>query len=173
MAYKDLRGWLKDVEAAGHLRKFSGASWDLEMAPFKSGIQPFNDVMSGLIPTSIVIMGTLTPQLKTGKVRVIAVISAQRNRRIPDVPTVAETVAGFQPPPALLGLFAPHGMPQPLLRRVHADAAKAINQPEARSKLEQMGFDAVPNTPEQFTAMIASDLELVGRVVKAAGIQPE
>ena len=140
--------------------------------PYKSGIQPFNDVMAGLIPVSIVIMGTLTPQLKSGKIRVIAVISGERNRRIPDVATVAETLPGFSPPPAWLGLFAPAGLSQPLLRRVHAEAVKAIQRPEGRSKLEQMGFDPVANSPEQFAAMIKRDLELVGRVVKAAGIQP-
>jgi len=156
--------------SAEQIQKLTGIN--MLHIPYKSGIQPFNDVMSGLIPMSIVIMGTLTPQLKTGKVRVIAVISGQRNRRMPDVPTVAETLPGFQPPPAWLGMFAPAGMQPPLLRRVHAEAVKAINQPEARSKLEQMGFDAVANAPEEFAAMIASDLELVGRVVKAAGIQP-
>ena len=156
--------------SAEQLQKLAGIS--MVHVPYKSGIQPFNDVMAGLIPMSLVIMGTLAPQLKTGKVKVVAVISNERNRRIPDVPTVSEIVPGFYPSPNWMGLFAPPGLPQPLLRRMHADAAKALAQPEAKSRLEQMGFDVVPSTPESFAAMIARDFEFVGRVVKAAGIQP-
>jgi tripartite-type tricarboxylate transporter receptor subunit TctC len=140
--------------------------------PYKSGIQPLNDLMAGLIPVSYVIMSTLRPQLKSGKVRVIAVTTGRRNRNIPDVPTLAESLAGFTPPPSWFGLIAPAALPRPVLARLHAEAAKAIGRPDIHAKLEAAGFEVLGNTPEEFAADIRRGIELVSRLVKAAAIQP-
>jgi tripartite-type tricarboxylate transporter receptor subunit TctC len=140
--------------------------------PYKSGIQPLNDLVAGLIPMTFTILSTLTPQLKTGKVRVIAVESAARIRTLPDVATIGESLPGFTPAPAWNGIVAPARLPPALLARLHTEMVKTIGRPEMQSRLESNGYEIIASSPEEFGAEIRRQLDLVGRLMKAAGIQP-
>ncbi len=156
--------------SAEQIRQLTGA--DMMHVPYKSGAQALQEVVSGQIPVSYSISGPALPQLAAGKIKVLAVVSDARYRRLPDVPTVNETVPDFVPPPGWTGLFAPAGLPQAILKRLNADIVKAITAPEIRAKLGDAGFEVIANTPEDFGALIRRQVELVGRIVKAAGIQP-
>jgi tripartite-type tricarboxylate transporter receptor subunit TctC len=109
--------------------------------------------------------------IKSGKVRVLAQVGEKRSAALPDVPAVGEVVPGFQSVPSWTAFFGPVGMPDAVLRRLNGDAVRAITRPDTRAKLADIGFDPIANTPEEFAALIRSQIELVGRVVKAAGIQ--
>ena len=140
--------------------------------PYKSGIQPINDLVSGLIPVTFTIMSTLTPFLKTGKVKVIAVDSVGRHRTLPDVQTINETLPAFVPAPTWTGIVGPARLPQPIVARLNSELFKTIARPEMRSRLETNGYEVSGSTPEAFADEIKRGLVLVANLVKAAGIQP-
>ena len=79
---------------------------------------------------------------------------------------------GYSPFRTWVGLFGPAGMPDPVLRRINSESLKAIQTPAGRAKLNDTGYDVIGGSPEDFTALIARDLDFVGRVVKSANIQP-
>jgi tripartite-type tricarboxylate transporter receptor subunit TctC len=88
------------------------------------------------------------------------------------VPTVSEVLPKFEPPPTWSGLFAPPGLPKDLLARLNAVVAKAVAMPELRAKATADGFELIGNTPEEFAAQLKRDIEVAGRLVKAAKIEP-
>src|SRR4051812_30903533 len=149
------------------------AGVDMLHVPYKASIQGLLDVVSGRLLMAFSIYVVALPQIKAGKVKVLAVVREKRSPLLPDVPAVAEMVPGFEPPPSWIGIFGPAGMPAPLLRRLNADIVKALNAPETKSKLGDQGLEIVGNTPEEFSARIQKQKELVARIVKGAGIQPE
>jgi tripartite-type tricarboxylate transporter receptor subunit TctC len=122
--------------------------------------------------TTFAISGLAVPAVRAGKIKALAVNRNTRFSALPDVPTVAEVVPGFETPPSWTGLFGPASMPQPLLRQVHALAVRALTAPPVRAKLAEGYFDVITNaTPEEFQAQLKREIDLVGRIVKSANIQ--
>jgi tripartite-type tricarboxylate transporter receptor subunit TctC len=146
---------------------------DLLHVPYKASAQALQDVVAGQIPTTFAISGLVVPAVRAGKVKALAIVREQRFAALPDVPTVGEIVPGFETPPSWTGLFGPAGLAPPLLRRIHADVVKALNKVEVRARLADQHFEVITNeTPEDFAAQIKRQIELVGRIVKGAGIKP-
>jgi tripartite-type tricarboxylate transporter receptor subunit TctC len=142
--------------------------------PYKSGSQSVGDLLGGQIPLSVVSLSPLIAHVKAGKLKLLGMNTAQRFRGFPDVPTVGEQIAGYEPPPAWSGYFGPANLPPNIQRRLSEEINKATASSEVRDKLEAIGFVVLPpNTPAEFAASVRRDLENVGRIVKAAGIQPE
>jgi tripartite-type tricarboxylate transporter receptor subunit TctC len=141
--------------------------------PYKASVQGLLDVVSGRLQTAYSIYVVALPQIKAGKIKPLAVVREKRSPLLPEVPAMAEMVPGFEPPPSWVGIFAPAGLPQPVLRRVSTDLLKALNLPDTRARLTEQGLDIVGSTPEEFSARIQKQKELVARIVKGAGIQPE
>jgi tripartite-type tricarboxylate transporter receptor subunit TctC len=142
--------------------------------PYKASSQALQDTIAGQLQTTFAISGLVVPAAKAGKVKVLAVNRGQRFKLMPDVPTVGEVVAGYETPPSWTGMFGPASMPPTLLRKVHSDLVKALNVPEVKAKLaNDQYFDVVTNaSPEEFAAQIRREVELVGKIVKTAGIKP-
>ena len=130
------------------------------------------DVVSGDVPSTISIVSSVAPFIRSGRLRALAIASNKRIDALPGVPAASETIPGFEPPPTWTGLFAPARLPQPILANLHGSVIKGINAPEARAKAASDGFDLIGNTPEQFAAQIKRDIEVAGRLVKAAKIEP-
>ena len=149
------------------------AGVDMLHVPYKASAQGLLDVVSGRLPIAFSIYVVAMPQIKAGKVKVLAVVRDKRSALLPDVPAVPEAVPGFEPPPSWVGLFAPAGLPAPLLKRIHGDFIRVLNAPDTKAKLTEQGLEIVGNTPEEFSAKIQKQKELVARIVKGAGIQPE
>jgi tripartite-type tricarboxylate transporter receptor subunit TctC len=139
--------------------------------PYKAGAQAMVDVVAGVIPIGYMIVSEVIPQARAGKLKVLASREAQRLRQFPDVPTVTEILPGFEPMPGWTGLFAPVAIPPAVLKRLSGDILKALKLPDSTEKINQVGFDVIANTPEQFAAQIKSELALVGKVAKAANIR--
>jgi tripartite-type tricarboxylate transporter receptor subunit TctC len=140
--------------------------------PYKASLQGLQDVAAGRLPMAFAILAVALPQAKAGKVRMVAVVRDSRSTRVPELPALSEVVTGFEPPPSWVGLLAPANLPPVILRRVSADTIKALNLPETRQRLDAQGLDVVASTPEEFAAQIRRQSDLVGRIVKAAGIEP-
>jgi tripartite-type tricarboxylate transporter receptor subunit TctC len=146
----------------------------VEMAhvPYKAGAQAMLDVITGQIPLSYSIIAPAMPHIKAGKVKVLVTVSNKRAPWLPNIPTVGEVVPGFDAPASWTGLFGPANLPAPILRRINGDVVKAMNIPEVTKRINDAGFDVMGSSPEEFAALIKRQVELTGRIVKAAGIKP-
>ncbi|MBS1217202.1 MAG: extra-cytoplasmic solute receptor family protein 75 [Proteobacteria bacterium] len=117
---------------------------------------------------------TAVPQLRAGKLRAIGVSGAKRASALPDVPTLQELGLKDFALTQWQAVVAPAGTPRPLIERLNREVVKALKMPDVIDRLAtQGGNELVGNTPEQFAQVINSDLALYGRIVKAAGIQPQ
>jgi tripartite-type tricarboxylate transporter receptor subunit TctC len=149
------------------------AAAELTHVPYKGAGQALNDLMSGTIAMTFSTLGSQLPYIRSGKVKLIAVLDAQRYPAFPDVPAAAEALPGFVRPDSWMGFFAPAGLPPALMQRINAEIVATVNAPDVRKKLEDDGFSPIGNTPGEFASMVKSALEIYGRAVKAAGLKPE
>ncbi|OGA34739.1 MAG: hypothetical protein A3G80_03610 [Betaproteobacteria bacterium RIFCSPLOWO2_12_FULL_62_13b] len=140
--------------------------------PYKAGAQAMLDVITGQIPLSYSIIAPAMPHIKSGKVKALVTVRSKRAMWLPQIPTVGEMVPGFDAPASWTGLFGPANLPAPILRRVNGDVVRAMRQPETTKKINDAGFEVIGNSPEEFAALIKGQIELTGRIVKAAGIKP-
>jgi len=139
---------------------------------YKSGVGSMQAVMTGEVHLAIGLAASAVPAIRSGKVNVLALVEGKRFGPLPDVPAVSDVVAGFEPPPSWTGLFAPAGVPLPVLRRLSAAFVKALHLPELRGGKGTDGFELVGNSAEEFAAQLKKDYNLIGRITKAANIRP-
>ena len=146
------------------------AGIDLLHIPFKGGTPATQATVAG--DTAAMFAGTSnSAQIKAGKLRALAVTGARRSAEFPDLPTIAELYPGYEVT-IWLALFAPAGAPEPVLSRLRAAVAKALASPEVKEKFSTAGgMEAFVTTPDEFAALIRSDYDKYGRIVKATGIK--
>ena len=130
------------------------------------------DLLGGHVTASFANILVALPQVKESKLRALAVSGAKRAPAAPDVPTVSEQgYPGFDAT-AWFGILAPAGTPDPIIRRVNSDVAKALAEPAFRTKLVQFGLELEENsTPEGFSAFIKREIPRIGEIVNSAGIK--
>ena len=108
----------------------------------------------------------------TGKVKAVAINSANRVPQLPDVPTISETLPNYKYE-SWFGVLAPAGTPQPILTKVSEDIAKVLHMPDVREKLLAQGSIPSPTKPAEFDAINKADTERYGKILKDAGITPQ
>ncbi len=141
--------------------------------PYKGGGNAQNDLMANQVQLYFAATASALPHVHSGKMRALAVTTPGRLKALPDVPSIAES--GFPGYDATLwyGLIGPKGMPKELVEKLNAVVNKAIKNPAAIKKLETDGAEPAGGTPEEFSAKIASEIEMWGKVVSDIGIKPE
>jgi tripartite-type tricarboxylate transporter receptor subunit TctC len=146
---------------------------DIKQIPYKGSVQSISAVMAGDVQMTIVDTPPLVPQIKSGRVRALAVTSAKRAGAMPELPTIAESgVPGYEM--ALwIGVFAPAGTPQDVAAKLNAEVVRIVNLPDTREKLAGMGVEPLGNTSEQVSEWIRREIAKFGPVVKAANIKAE
>jgi tripartite-type tricarboxylate transporter receptor subunit TctC len=146
------------------------AGIDLQAIPYR-GDAPLNTaLLAGEVDVAIVPLATIVPLIESGRVRALAVNSAQRSHVLPDVPTVAEdAIPGFEAA-GWQGWFVPAGTPREVMALIQREAAKAINAPDMQERLKAMGNDPVGSTSAEFEAKFKADLAKFAKVVKEANI---
>jgi len=149
------------------------AGIDILHVPYKGTQQALTDTMSGQNSLTLSAVSGVIPLAKSGKLKLLAVLEAKRFALLPDVPTVGETLPGFEKPASWFGFFGPAGLPQPIVFRVQADVVRGFNVPEVRNRLEEMGLVVIGSTPAEFAAILKKGYEIYGQAAKAAGIKPE
>ena len=156
---------------------FAGASFavltgaTLLHVPYSNNRQVL-EAVTGDVPVVINIVSPVVPHVRSGRLRPLAVAGYKRLEILPDVPAVSEIVPKFEPPPTWSGLFGPAGLPREIVARLNAAVARAVTTPELRAKGAADGFELIGNTPEEFSAQLKRDIEVAGRLFKAANIQP-
>ena len=150
------------------------ANIDLLHVPYKSTPPAMTDVIAGQVPMMFVDVAAGIANVKAGKMRALAVTTAQRSRLLPDLPPIADTpeLKGFDIT-SWNGVFAPAKTPQPIVERLNRELSKIAASKEVAPKFEALGFEAFGQTPQQFTAFVGSELVKWNKLVKDAGIQPE
>src|SRR5262245_39437059 len=149
------------------------AGIDVVHVPYKGSAPALTDLVAGR--TSMMFVNVLSARsfVESGQLRALAIGTAQRSAVMPAVPTVAETgMPGFQAV-VWFGLLAPAATPQPIVDRLNAVAAKHLATPDFKQKLAEQAAEAVPSTPQQFSALIKAEIETWASVIRAAGVQPD
>jgi tripartite-type tricarboxylate transporter receptor subunit TctC len=140
--------------------------------PYKSTGAAMTDLLSGQAPIIVGSLLPIVPHLGTGKLRALAVTTSKRWYSLPNIPTVAETLPGYEVE-LWFGAMAPRGTPQPIVDRLNAAINKALEGPDMKKNLESQGMIATPNTPQHFGERIRREYERWVKIVKEAGIKPE
>ena len=146
----------------------SMAGLKLHHVPFKGGAPAVVALMSGEVQATITPIPEVVSHIKSGRLRAIAVSSATRTTQFPDVPSIGETVKGYDYS-SWFGAFAPAGTPRPVIDRLNAEIRKAMADPAVAANLASQTLDPMPMSPEEFARLLKSDYDMLGPVVKAAG----
>ena len=144
-------------------------SVDIVHVPYKGTSPAITDVMGGQVQFMFNSMPAVWPLAKAGKLRAIAHGGTKRSPAAPNVPTVAETLPGFQCQ-TWYALLAPRGLPAPLLNKLNAETVKMLNDPVFAKRLSDQGQDPQASSPGELTQYMRAESERFGRVVKAAGV---
>ena len=144
---------------------------EMRNIPYKGGAPAVSAAVAGDVPIVVVDSAAASAQIRAGRLRVLAVTSAQRTPLVPDAPTVAESGVPAYDIAVWAGLFAPAGTPAAIVSRLYQEALRAMNAPDTREKLKGIGMDPGGMPPEQLAAMIKADIAKYGAIVKAANIQ--
>jgi tripartite-type tricarboxylate transporter receptor subunit TctC len=156
---------------AGELLK-SLARIDITAVPYKGGAPAINDMLGGQVPMSINNGPESVGQLAAGTVRALAVTTAKRASFLPDVPSMAETVPGYDTE-VWWGLLGPAGMPADVVAKLSHDFVAALNTETVKARLLQLGAMPIGSSPQEFDAKIHADYDKWGPIIKAAGIKAE
>lgn len=149
----------------------AGITW--AYIPYKGGAQAITDVIGGQADVLFNGMLATYPHVKSGKLRILAVSSANRMSAIPDVPTVAESgIPGFETG-SWQGVLAPAGTPRDVVSKINADFIRVLSTPDMREKLAAQGAEVRVNTPDTFTVFLRDETARWAKVVAANGVKLE
>ena len=149
------------------------AGIELTHVPYKGGSQALNDVIAGHIQTVAVNALEVQPHVKSGKLRVLAVLSPSRTGIFPDTPTIAESgYPGFEAS-VWYGFIGPANLPPTLVARLHAEVQRALGLTEVRERLVASGGEVTPGPIVQFAALLANERARYERLIRDARIQPD
>lgn len=157
--------------AAEMFRMASGAP--MLLVPYKGSSAAHPDLLAGRTALYIDTISAIQAQVKAGNVRAVAVSTRKRAASLPDVPTADEQGLKGYDANTNGGFLAPAGTPRAIVERLNAEINAALRLPDVRAKLEAAGIEVQGGTPEAYAAVIRDDLAKWGKVVKAAGIEPE
>jgi tripartite-type tricarboxylate transporter receptor subunit TctC len=144
----------------------------MQVIPYKSATESVTAVISGQVTTTIADAGPVLSQLQGGRVRALAIASASRMAELPDVPTLKE--AGADVDGTLwTGAFAPKGTPPAVVKKLADEFIRIARLPEVVARLKPLGVEAVGNSSEQFTRIVAADIIRWGEVARAGNIRIE
>jgi len=143
----------------------------LQHVPYKSAAEAVQAALAGQTQAMFDNPPTVMAQIRAGGLRALGVAARQRIAQLPDVPTIAEGgVSGFEAS-SWFGLVAPARTPAPIVERLAAETAKALQDPEMRARFDQLGARLVGNSPAEFSQLVARERAAWGEVIKSAGIK--
>jgi tripartite-type tricarboxylate transporter receptor subunit TctC len=148
-----------------------GAGIELSHVPYKGGAPAIADVLGGQLPLVAVNAIEVLPHVKAGKLRVLAAMSAQRVSTMPDAPTIAESgFPGFEAS-VWHAFIAPKGTPPAVVAKLNAEIHKALADPEVKERLAALGAEVSPTTPQELAALVRTEHERYGKLIREANIK--
>jgi len=156
---------------AGELFK-SLAKVDMTHIPYKGNSPAITDLIGGQTQVMFATMPTVLPYVKAGKLRALAVIGSTRSPSLPEVPTVSETLPGFDVS-NWIGIFAPSGTPPAIVNKLNGEIVKIMQQPNVQKRLETEGAKFKIMTPDSFGSFQKSESQKWAKTIKDSGLKPE
>jgi tripartite-type tricarboxylate transporter receptor subunit TctC len=173
---KSLNGGSSGIGGAGHLalELFNVmAGTKITHVPYKGGGPAMTDLLGGQINLIFATAASAIPHIQSGKIRALAVTTANRSKVVPDIPTISESgLKGFEAN-NWYGVVVPAKTPRPIIDRLNREFTGVLKLPDVSELLYKQGLDPAPSTPEAFGAYIKSETGKWAKVVKASGAKPE
>jgi tripartite-type tricarboxylate transporter receptor subunit TctC len=152
------------------LRATSGV--DIVHVPYRGGAAMVTDMLGGTIQAGVDALPNSLPHIQRGTLRALAMTNARRSAALPDVPTVGETLPGFDVT-TWSGIGVPRGTPTEIVERLNREVNAGLADPAVKQRLADVGATPIVMTPSGFGAMMAADTEKWAAVIKRAGMKPE
>ena len=159
------------VHVSGELFK-SMTGTTMTHVPYKGRQFAIPDLVGGTIQLMFDNMPSALPMAREGKIRAVAVTTLKRSPSAPEIPTVAETIPGFEAV-TWFAMFAPAGTPRPAVDRLHQEVVRVYRLPEVQERLHKLGLDALLTTPEQLATYQAAEISKWSEVVRKSGAQAQ
>jgi tripartite-type tricarboxylate transporter receptor subunit TctC len=141
---------------------------EMTHVPYKGNVPAITDLLAGQTSLLFATMPTVLPHAKAGKLRALATIGSVRSAAAPELPTVAEALPGFEVN-NWIGLFAPTGTPADIVRKWNLEVNRIMQGADIKQRLLTEGARFAPNTPDQFSEFVKSEIAKWAPVVKASG----
>jgi tripartite-type tricarboxylate transporter receptor subunit TctC len=147
------------------------AHLDISSVPYRGSTALMPDLLANRVSMALANIANVLTLVREGKLRALAISSIKRSPLAPDLPTIAESgYPGFDAVP-WFGLMAPAGTPKEIVDKLHDETAKTLALPTVRKKFDELGFEAVGNTPAEFAAVIKKEIPEWAKVIKDADIK--
>jgi tripartite-type tricarboxylate transporter receptor subunit TctC len=159
------------THVAGELFK-SMTGIDVVHVPYRGDAPALTDLMSGQVQVMFDLMTASINYIRAGKLRALAVTTATRSPVLPDIPTVGESVSGYETS-TWVGIGGPKGLPTPIVGRLNREINAALTEPTMRARFEDLGATPLVKSPDQFRKLIADETEKWAKVIRGANIKPE
>jgi tripartite-type tricarboxylate transporter receptor subunit TctC len=144
----------------------------MQHIPYKGNGPAFTDLVGGQVDLMFANKPGSLPFVQNGKIKAIAITSAKRDPQLPNIPSVAETVPGFEAS-TWWGVLGPAGLPPDVLDRLNAAIVKIMAIRDVRERMETLGADPATSTPKEYQALIEKELVQYGQIVKRSGMKLE
>ena len=149
------------------------AGMDLQHIPYRGGSQAITDVIGGQVPLLAMNALEVSPHVKSGKLKVLAVLSPNRSAIFPDVPTIAESgFPGFEAS-VWYAVMAPAATPKAIVTQLHAEVQKALKTPEVQQRMTAVGGEVLPGSMDMVAKLISSERQRYAKLVREANIKPD
>ncbi len=149
------------------------AGVDIVRIGYKGAGPGLNDLIANQIQVMFPTAGAAAPHVKAGRVKALAVTSAERSSIAPQLPTIAASGLPGYESLAIYGIFVPAGTPRALVNRLNGEIARILGSADVKEKFFSMGMEAVGGTPEQLAARVRADVVRMGKVIRDAGIRAQ
>lgn len=141
--------------------------------PYKGGAAPLADLLGNQLPFAVLDLGSVLPQVRSGKLKVLAITATRRSEVLPEVPTIAETLPKFQAT-EWFGIAGPAGIPPAIVDRIHREIKAALESPEARTRYaDGLGWELVASTPAEMKAVMEEQVRSWGEVARNVGLKAQ
>ncbi len=148
------------------------ANTDALHVPYRGGTGPITEIMAGRIDAMFETMTVTLPQVRSGKLKALAVTSKERSSFLPDVPALATYLPGFDVT-SFLGLAAPPGTPRPIIDRINAEVRRALADPDMKKRFADLGGEARGGTPEEMRAYVEGEINKWKRLIETRKIEKQ
>jgi len=159
------------VHLSGELFKIM-TGVQLTHIPYKGSAPALTDLIAGTVHVMFDNMPSSLTHIQAGKLRALAVTTAVRSEALPDVPTVADTVPGYEAS-AFFGMSVPKGTPPEIIERLNKEINAGLADPKVKARLADLGGMLIPGTPDDFGKVVAAETEKWGKVIKEGGVALE
>jgi len=140
--------------------------------PYKGSAPALTDLIAGTVQVIFDNMPPSLPHIRAGKLRALAVTTAMRSDALPDVPTVAETVPGYEAS-AFYGMGVPKGTPPEIIDKLNKEIDAGLADPKVKARLAELGGMLVPGSPADFGKLVAAETDKWAKVIKEGGVSLE